>query len=83
MASTSVKLRIIPSARRVNGFPELRATLTDKQNEIATGILKEINERLGFLNNVGLEYLTCRVRQEPCLAEKASEFGWHRRLDRG
>src|SRR5262249_22341498 len=26
--------------------------------EIATRILKEINERLGFLNNVGLEYLT-------------------------
>ena len=33
-------------------------TLTDKQNEIAAGILKEINERLGFLNNVGLDYLS-------------------------
>ena len=29
-----------------------------KQREIAARILKEINERLGFLVNVGLEYLT-------------------------
>ena len=39
-------------------FSGIAKTLTDKQNEIATGILKEINERLGFLNNVGLDYLT-------------------------
>ncbi|MEZ5849001.1 MAG: excinuclease ABC subunit UvrA [Geminicoccaceae bacterium] len=39
-------------------FDALSARLTDKQNEIATRILKEINERLGFLNNVGLSYLT-------------------------
>ena len=39
-------------------FAGLAKSLTDKQNEIATGILKEINERLGFLNNVGLDYLT-------------------------
>ncbi len=32
--------------------------LTDQNNEIARAILKEIRERLGFLNNVGLEYLT-------------------------
>ncbi|MDZ5648462.1 excinuclease ABC subunit UvrA [Nitrospirillum sp. BR 11828] len=31
--------------------------LTQKQKDIANRILKEINERLGFLNNVGLEYL--------------------------
>jgi excinuclease UvrABC ATPase subunit len=30
----------------------------DKQNEIAARILKEIRERLKFLNDVGLEYLT-------------------------
>ncbi|MEO1381382.1 MAG: excinuclease ABC subunit UvrA, partial [Pseudomonadota bacterium] len=29
-----------------------------QKNEIAHAILKEIRERLGFLNNVGLEYLT-------------------------
>ena len=32
--------------------------LRPKDQEIAYRILKEINERLGFLNNVGLEYLT-------------------------
>ena len=32
--------------------------LTDRERVIATQILKEINERLGFLCNVGLEYLT-------------------------
>ncbi|EBA11666.1 excinuclease ABC subunit UvrA [Roseobacter sp. CCS2] len=33
-------------------------SLTKQKNEIAQAILKEIRERLGFLNNVGLEYLT-------------------------
>jgi excinuclease ABC subunit A len=33
-------------------------TLGTQKNEIARAILKEIRERLGFLNNVGLEYLT-------------------------
>ena len=33
-------------------------TLTDQRNEIARAILKEIRERLGFLVNVGLDYLT-------------------------
>ncbi|MFT6222355.1 MAG: excinuclease ABC subunit A [Paracoccaceae bacterium] len=32
--------------------------LSPQKNEIARAILKEIRERLGFLNNVGLEYLT-------------------------
>ncbi len=32
--------------------------LTAQKNEIARAILKEIRERLGFLNNVGLEYLS-------------------------
>jgi excinuclease ABC subunit A len=32
--------------------------LSNQKNEIARAILKEIRERLGFLNNVGLEYLT-------------------------
>ncbi|KPQ14022.1 MAG: excinuclease ABC subunit UvrA [Rhodobacteraceae bacterium HLUCCO18] len=34
------------------------AQLGKQKNEIARAILKEIRERLGFLNNVGLEYLT-------------------------
>jgi len=32
--------------------------LTEEQEQIASLILKEINERLSFLSNVGLEYLT-------------------------
>jgi len=39
-------------------FECLPADLTDKQNEIAGRILKEIRERLKFLNDVGLDYLT-------------------------
>ena len=38
-------------------FTTLDDSLTDKQMEIARRILKEINDRLGFLNNVGLDYL--------------------------
>ena len=39
-------------------FDELPEKLTPKQNEIAARILKEIRERLCFLNDVGLDYLT-------------------------
>ncbi|PWC32404.1 excinuclease ABC subunit UvrA [Azospirillum sp. TSO35-2] len=39
-------------------FGELNAHLRPKDQEIAYRILKEINERLGFLNAVGLDYLT-------------------------
>ncbi|WP_209001847.1 excinuclease ABC subunit UvrA [Stappia albiluteola] len=38
-----------------DGLPE---KLSAKQNEIAIRILKEIRERLRFLNDVGLDYLT-------------------------
>ncbi len=38
-------------------FSILSEKLNPTQNEIARAILKEINERLGFLNNVGLDYL--------------------------
>jgi excinuclease ABC subunit A len=39
-------------------FTELPQRLTFKQNEIAGRVLKEIRERLKFLVDVGLEYLT-------------------------
>jgi len=39
-------------------FGGLNKKLGAKQQDIAYRILKEINERLGFLNSVGLEYLT-------------------------
>lgn len=42
----------------VNWFIDLPKNLTSRQNEIANRILKEINERLGFLKNVGLEYIS-------------------------
>ena len=44
--------------RAASWFSALGARLAPKQREIAARILKEINERLGFLVNVGLEYLT-------------------------
>ena len=43
---------------RTSGSPSCPATLSAKQNEIAERILKEIRERLRFLNDVGLDYLT-------------------------
>jgi excinuclease ABC subunit A len=39
-------------------FTELPGRLTPKQNEIAVRVLKEIRDRLKFLVDVGLEYLT-------------------------
>ena len=39
-------------------FRDLDRHLNKKQKDIAARILKEIRERLHFLNNVGLEYLT-------------------------
>ena len=41
----------------VEWYLALDAKLTAQQSQIAKAILKEINERLGFLNNVGLDYL--------------------------
>ena len=40
----------------IDFFAELK--LSEKEREIAKVILKEINERLKFMNNVGIEYLT-------------------------
>ncbi|WP_174801050.1 excinuclease ABC subunit UvrA [Martelella limonii] len=39
-------------------FEDLPRHFSQKQNDIAARILKEIRERLRFLNDVGLEYLT-------------------------
>ena len=44
-------------ASAVGWFEDLHDKLTPTQQQIARAILKEINERLGFLNNVGLDYL--------------------------
>ena len=39
-------------------FVDVEERLTDKQNLIARDVLKEIRERLSFLMDVGLEYLS-------------------------
>ncbi len=44
--------------KAVGWFEDLPKALNEKHNEIAVRILKEIRERLRFLNDVGLDYLT-------------------------
>ena len=41
-----------------NWFADLESHLSDKQNQIASEVLKEIRKRIQFLLDVGLEYLT-------------------------
>ncbi len=50
-----VRMSIREALDWIGSVPE---GLSTQKNEIARAILKEIHERLGFLNNVGLEYLT-------------------------
>ena len=50
-------ITMLSVAAAVQWFLGLDAQLTSQQSQIAQAILKEINERLGFLNNVGLDYL--------------------------
>ena len=50
-----VQMSIKEAFAWVGTVPE---SLTNQKNEIARAILKEIRERLGFLVNVGLDYLT-------------------------
>ena len=53
---TEATMQSIESARL--WFSDLGKTLSEKDAEIAVRILKEITERLTFLNNVGLGYLS-------------------------
>ncbi|MEO6214612.1 MAG: excinuclease ABC subunit UvrA, partial [Sphingomonas sp.] len=52
--SSVTRLSVVDALAWFTGVPEV---LTGQQREIAERILKEILERLGFLNNVGLDYL--------------------------
>jgi len=53
--SDITKLSIKNAAQWFDALPD---KMSDKQNEIAGRILKEIRERLKFLNDVGLDYLS-------------------------
>ncbi len=56
-----IELTSWPVSRTLEWIQELSGTkspLTNRQKAIAERVLKEISERLGFLVNVGLEYLT-------------------------
>jgi len=50
-----VQMSIIEALEWIESVPK---SLNNQKNEIAKAILKEIRERLGFLVNVGLNYLT-------------------------
>ncbi|MDQ7072236.1 MAG: excinuclease ABC subunit UvrA [Rhodobacterales bacterium] len=54
-AGEVVQMSIREAYEWCNAVPE---HLTAQKNKISEAILKEIRERIGFLNNVGLEYLT-------------------------
>jgi excinuclease ABC subunit A len=41
-----------------NWFDDIESRLSARQNEIARDVLKEIRERIGFLTDVGLDYLS-------------------------
>jgi excinuclease ABC subunit A len=58
IASTTIsKAAQLSVVDALNWFSTLDEKLNPQQSQIAKAILKEINERLGFLNNVGLDYL--------------------------
>ena len=52
--ATPTRMSVVDALAWFTALPE---RLNSQQNQIAKAILKEIVERLGFLNNVGLDYL--------------------------
>lgn len=53
--------------------------LSERETMIAEAILKEIRERLGFLNSVGLNYLTLSRASARFRAARASASAWQHR----
>lgn len=51
------EITILSVSDALKWFRNLPAQLNETQSEIADRVLKEVIERLGFLNNVGLDYL--------------------------
>ncbi|MBL1148188.1 MAG: excinuclease ABC subunit UvrA [Pseudomonadota bacterium] len=52
------EVSLLSIGEAVKWFDHVPETLSEKDNNIAGRILKEIHERLHFLNNVGLDYLS-------------------------
>jgi excinuclease ABC subunit A len=52
------ELAIMDVSDLADWFTNIEKKLTDRQNQIAGEILKEIRKRIGFLNGIGLDYLT-------------------------
>ena len=68
----------------VDGLSGSDTPLTARQQAIAERILKEIHSRLGFLVDVGLDYLTLeRALLPPSPAAKHSASAWQRKSARG
>ena len=65
------KLSVTDALNFVNGLE-----LSERDTMIAEQILKEIRERLGFLQSVGLEYLTLSRVRPAFPAARASESDW-------
>ncbi|GIS13308.1 MAG: hypothetical protein CM15mP115_24590 [Alphaproteobacteria bacterium] len=63
-------------------FAGLSDKLSGQESEIAARILKEINERLGFLVNVGLSYLSMARNSGTSPAASRSESALHRKSAR-
>jgi excinuclease UvrABC ATPase subunit len=59
-----------------------KGVLTYRQEAISSRILKEIESRLGFLVDVGLDYLTCAVQPARFQAVKRSASAWQPKLAR-
>jgi len=55
--------------------------LSEEQSAIAEKLLLEIGERLRFLNEVGLEYLTLDRLSRRFPAARRSAFSWRLRWD--
>ncbi len=55
---TIIDVTDLPVDQAVEFFANLPSQLNEKEMAIAKQVLKEINERLGFLKNVGLGYLS-------------------------
>ncbi len=54
-------------------------SLTEAEREVADRLLDEIRDRLRFLNEVGLEYLTLSRMASTFLVAKRNVSSWRRR----